>query len=267
MQELGRIIGKYLFPVLLIVLGITLLAISSGQTSLYKFGGAGILLVGVLGFLYVKGLISLKVQIIITAIVAIGAIFFSYMDYEVIKDELALAEKREKVKTHVVQRLKDIRQVQVSYYKEKGKYAASFDSLMYFLDNGKITVIKRLGALPDTVPTDEAARELGLIQKMPEGVSDAEVISMGIIVRDTLLVDAKSLIFNPDDSHGRKTVLYTDSLPYVPFSHHKFTIRTGTVLTGGIEQETILVEDPQPFDEQFRFGSLTEASTSGNWTE
>lgn len=267
MQEIGRVIGKYLFPGLLILLGVTLLIISSGQTMLYVYGGIGILLVGVLSLLYVKGMVSLKAQLIITVVVGLGAVFFSFMDYEVINDELILAEEREKVKIHVVQRLKDIRQVEVAYLKEKGMYTDNFDTLMDFLDNGRITVIKRLGALPDSVTTEEEARELGLIQKMPEGITDAQAISMGIIVRDTLLVSAKSIIFDEDDSHGRKSMLYTDSLPFVPFSDHKFIIKTATVETGGVRQAAILVQDPKPFDKQFKFGSITEASTSGNWTE
>ncbi len=267
MQEIGRIIGRYLFPILLIALGITLLSISSGQTNLYKIGGVGILLVGALGFLYVKGLISLKIQMIITGIVAVGAIYFSVMDYEVIKEELLNEKHRQKVKVHVVQRLKDIRKVEVAHKKEKGYYAASFDSLMHFLDNGKLTVIKKLGAFPDSASTDELAREAGIIQKMPEGMTDAEVAAAGIIVRDTLLVPVKPNIFDADDAKNRKTVLYTDSLPYVPFGNHMYSIQTGTVESGGVTQQTLLIMDPDPFDKQFMIGSLNEASTSGNWKD
>ena len=267
MQEIGRIIGKYLFPILLIGLGLTLLIISRGQTGLYVIGGVGILLVGVLGLLYIKGLISLKIQMIITGIVAIGAIFFSVMDYQVIEEELLNEQQRQKVKVHVVQRLKDIRKVEVAHKKEKGYYAASFDSLMHFLNNGKLTLIKRLGALPDSAATDELAREYGIIQKMPAGMTDAEVVAAGMIVRDTLLVDVKPQIFDADDAGNRKTVLYTDSLPYVPFGNHMFTIQTGTVETGGVNQQTILIQDPDPFDKKFMIGSLTEAGTTGNWKD
>ncbi len=267
MQNLKHVLGKYLLPIFLILAGIGLLAVASGQTNLYIYGGLGILFVGILSLLYVKGLIPMKLQIVLSIVFVLGAAFFAYSDYAVIQEEIDNIKRKELVKTHVVQRLKDIRKVQVAYHKEKGVYTNNWDTLMDFLNNGKVTLIKRLGALPDTVPTDEMARELGLIQKMPEGATDQEVIDMGIIVRDTLLVGVKGTIFNKDDAQDRKTPLKLDSLSYVPFSTHQFTMQTGTVESGGVTQPTILVKDPDPFDKQFQFGSLTEASTTGNWKE
>ncbi|HKK38345.1 MAG TPA: hypothetical protein VJ949_02885, partial [Cryomorphaceae bacterium] len=164
MQRIGRLLGAYLFPVLLILMGLLLLIISSGQTNLFKLAGLGILIVGILGALYVKGIINRKIQMIVTIVVAIGAAYFAYMDYDVIQDELAYYRQKEKVKTAVVQRLKDIRKAQIAYNKEHGKYANSFDSLIYFLKNGEISLIKRLGSLPDSLPTEEMAMEAGIIQ-------------------------------------------------------------------------------------------------------
>lgn len=98
-------------------------------------------------------------------------------------------------------------------------------------------------------------------------MSDADVIAAGIIVRDTLKVDVLPAIFDADDAKTRKTVLKSDSLPYVPFASHMFTIQTAQIESGGVTQGAILVQDPKPFDKQFQFGSLTEASTAGNWKE
>jgi hypothetical protein len=267
MQNIGRLLGAYLFPVLLILMGLLLLIISAGQTMLFKLAGAGILIVGILGALYVKGIISRKIQIIVTIIVAVGAVYFAYMDYDVIQDELAYHKKREKVKTAVVQRLKDIRKAQVAYNKEYGKYANSFDSLMYFLKYDQISIIKRFGSLPDSLPTEEMAMEAGIIQPMPEGMSDEEVIAQGLIVRDTIEVDVLGYVFNDEDREKRKTKFYVDSLPYVPYSDHKFQMEADVVEISGAPTPVFQVKDPDPFDKQYMIGSLTEASTSGNWTE
>lgn len=269
MQNIGRILGKYLFPTILIIIGIILLVISSGQTIWFSLGGFGILAVGILSILYTVGLISGVVSVILTLVVAIGAIVFGYMNYNVIDSKLQYEKERQKVSDAVIQRLKDIREAQVAYEKENGKYAADFDSLLYFLDHGKITLIKRLGSLPDTVATDEQAMEMGLISPMPEGMTDAEVIRQGLIVRDTIEVDVKGYIYDEDYMKKHKTKLYVDSLPYVPYSDHKFEMNADYINAGGVRRPVFLVKDPEPFDprDAYEVGSMTKASTSGNWTE
>lgn len=267
MQELGRIINKYLFPILLVVIGLFLLITASGQNMWYKIGGVGILLVGVLGFLFIKGLINRTTQIIIGVIIAAGAIFMGFKDYDVIKNRLEYDKKKEKIEDHVIQRLKDIREAEIAYEKEHDKYTADFDTLIDFLKNGHMSLIKRLGSLPDTVPTEEMAREMGLIQQMPDTLTDAEVVAAGMIVRDTVKVNPLEYIFDEENRKERISKLYVDSLPYVPFADHKFTIQTDMIQSGGVEQPVILIKDPDPFAKQFIVGSLEKATTAGNWNQ
>ncbi len=267
MQEIGRIVGKYFVPILLILIGLGLLLLSRDQTSLFKLGGAAILVVGILSLLYIKGIISKNLQIIFVIVVILGSAVFAYLDYYVIDSRLDYEKKKSRIETHVIQRLKDIRKAQLAYLKENGKFASSFDSLSYFLKNGELTLIKRLGSLPDTVPTDEMARELGIISPMPEGMTDEQAMMSGLIIRDTIQVQALTYIFNEDDARTRKTPFYVDSLPNVPFASHRFEMNSGTIESGGVRQPVFEVFDPKPFDTPLKVGSLTEANTSGNWKE
>lgn len=269
MQELGRIIGKYLFPLLLTAagLGIVISGSVNEQTQLFIMGGVGIFLVGVISYLQVKGIINRTLQIVLSIVFFAGAIAYSVLDYQSIAEQMAYERKREKIKKHIVQRLKDIRKAQTAYLKEHDKYADSFDSLLYFMKNGKLSLVKKLGSLPDTVPTEEMALELGLIQTMPDGMTDEEVLNAGLIVRDTIEVDVLGYIFNEDDRESRKVPFYLDSLPHVPFADHKFEMDADFIESGGVRQPVFRVLDPDPFDEQFIVGSLSEASTSGNWKE
>ncbi|MEM9053245.1 MAG: hypothetical protein AAGC47_14425 [Bacteroidota bacterium] len=267
MQNIGQILGAYLFPVLLIVMGILLLAVSGGQTGLFQAAGLGILIVGTLSALYVKGVISRQIQMVVTLLVAIGAIAFAYYDWKVIDEQLTYYEQEKKVKTAVVQRLKDIRKAQQAYNKEYGKYAASFDSLIFFLKNGELSLVKRLGSLPDSLPTEEMAMEAGIIQSMPAGMTDEQVLDAGLIVRDTIQVGVLGYVFNADDQAKRKTTFYVDSLPYVPYASHKFIMDSDVIDVGGAPTAVFEVKDPKPFSKQYKVGSLVESSTSGNWTE
>lgn len=267
MQELGRVINKYLFPILLIVIGIFLLLMASGQNQWYKLGAAGILLVGILGFLFTKGIINRQVQVIIGIVIAIAAIFMAFKDYDVIDTRLKNDKRTQKVNSHVIQRLKDIRKAELAYQKEKGVYTPSFDTLIDFLKNGELSLIKRLGSLPDSVPTEEMARERGLIHQMPDSMTDEQVIASGLIVRDTIKVNPLNYIYGDEAADSRATKFYVDSLPYVPFSSHKFVIQTGEIQSGGVKQPTILIKDPDPVGEQFTVGALDKATTAGNWKE
>src|SRR5690554_6306432 len=267
MQEIRRIVGRYLFPVLLVLIGLYLLVTSAGQTTWYKLGSAGIFIVGILGFLFVKGIINRPVQVIVAIVIGVGALFFAFKNYDVIKDRLEYDRLKERVNAEVIQRLKDIRKAELAYQKEYGQYTPSFDTLIDFLKNGEVRLIKRLGALPDTVPTEEMAREMGLIHHMPDTLTEEEVIELGLIVRDTLYVPVAPYVFDEDDAKNRKFPLYIDSLPYVPYGKHKFELQTATIESGGVTQSVFQVLDPKPFEQQFIVGSLERANTSGNWRE
>ncbi len=265
MQEIGHVVNKYFFPALLSITGLLLLLVSSGQNSFFKIGGVAILIVGALSLMYVKGLITRNTSLIIGVAVGLASVYFAYMDYAVVKEKLEYAKKEDRISNHVIQRLKDIRKAQLAYLKENGKYAKSFDSLTYFLVDGKLSLVKSLGALPDSVPTDEMARELGLIAERPEGWSDEQVLKAGLIVRDTVLVPVLEFVFNESDQKSRKTPLYIDSLRYVPFASHQFEMKADIVEISGIQQAVFKAWDPKPFSKQYEVGSLTENSTSGNW--
>ncbi len=267
MQDIGNVISKYLFPSLLVIIGLLLLVTSTGQNSLFKIGGVAIMLVGGLSGLYVKGVVNKNRSLIIGVLVSLGSVYFAYMDYLVIDQKLEYAKKEKRISMHVIQRLKDIRKAQIAYLKENGKYASSFDSLSYFLKQGKLSLVKKLGALPDSVPTDEMARELGLISVRPNGWSDDQVIDAGLIVRDTVQVEVLSYIFNDSDLKTRKTPFFVDSLWKVPFTNHRFEMKSDIVEISGIKQPVFKAWDPAPFSKQYQVGSLTENSTAGNWNE
>ena len=61
-----------------------------------------------------------------------------------------------------VQKLKDLRQVQMKYKQTKGAFANSFEELTYFLENDSMAIVKAIGETPDSL-TDTEAIELGII--------------------------------------------------------------------------------------------------------
>lgn len=99
---------------------------------------------------------------------------------------------REKV---AIERLKDIRTLQVSYKSVHSKYAPTIDSLIDFYNNGKITIIRKIGSEDDS---------LAVAQKM--------------VRRETIELPVRDTLFN--DRPG----FVVDSLKYIPFSGGDTTI-------------------------------------------
>lgn len=95
-------------------------------------------------------------------------------------------KNREKV---AIERLKDIRTLQVAYKTQFGKFTASADTLTDFYNNGQVTVVRQIGSFDDS---------LAVAQKR--------------VRRDSIKINAKDTIFTD------KANFNIDSIFYIPFS-------------------------------------------------
>src|SRR5574344_989354 len=69
-----------------------------------------------------------------------------------------LKEQREKVG---IQRLKDIRTLQVAYKSRYGKFCPSIDSLINFYRKGQITIVRQIGSFDDSLAVRSEERRVG----------------------------------------------------------------------------------------------------------
>ena len=182
-------------------------------------------------------------------------------------------------KAEVIQKLTDIRTLQTFYKNEKGSYAGSFDQLKDFWENGKMRVVIKEGNVPDSM-------------------TEAQALKLKIIKRDTMILDAK------DEMVKTLPNLDINTFDIVPYSgNERFLIAADTLQSGNVPVQVYEVKalrsqymknldnDPrvrQAFlgkllygnlQKQFLgpdynykdyvidlvLGSLTEASTNGNW--
>ena len=163
-----------------------------------------------------------------------------------------------------VQKLKDLRQVQISYKKVNNIYSNNFESLIEFLENDSMAIIKAIGETPDTL-TDEQALQLGIIS------------------RDTTYVLAKETVFDEAylASRNEKFPLDLSALINVPHSNRNYSLDAGMVEKGKVvvqvfeistTYETVftgLDAKNKSFDlgSLLKVGSMDEASLNGNWGE
>ncbi len=165
-------------------------------------------------------------------------------------------EKRHREKV-VVQYLKDIRSAELLYKQLNQRYTGSFDTLIHFMDSAEIPVVKMVPDPTDTTFTRTINDTLGYVK-----------------VADSLFGKRKGF-----DYH---------KIYLIPFSNNKkFELRAGVIEKGGVKVNVFEAKAPYEaflygMDEQavrnliqskkdidrypgLKVGSMTEASTDGNW--
>lgn len=193
---------------------------------------------------------------IIQIVMALVIVLLGYFIYESIMEPVKFNREVAKREAQIVQRLKDIRQVQVAHRSRYGSFVSDVDSLIKFYRTDSLPVIMALGTVPDSL-------------------TEAEAVEKGIVQRDTSWVQAK-------DSLLRKARYPIDSLGYVPFTEGvEFAMDAGEIERGltklpvfeAYALPTDYMKDldrwrvyyTRDIEEGLRVGSMFEASTDGNW--
>ena len=125
-----------------------------------------------------------------------------------------------------VQRLKDIRELQVAYKNVNGKYTADVDSLIMFYNTGKMKVVMQIGSQDDSVAVANTKalkarkpkiKPEEMLKLYNEGKSLVFKIENEVAVRDTLFNDRENFI--------------VDSLAFIPFSGGDKVLMESTIKT------------------------------------
>lgn len=203
-------------------------------------------------------------QIVLT----IAIIVLGYLCVESIQKPVRFQNSLANRKQGVIERLEHIRAAQNAYKSVHGKFTASFDTLIRFVKQDSLPLIRMEGRLTDSM--------------LEAGMTEIKALKLGIISRDTIRVSVRDSLFSPDYP--------INSLELVPFTKGaKFVMGTGiiatasgvdvpvfeakvhnnTYLDGLEEQEIINLSDKTLKMERYpglKVGSLEEANNSaGNW--
>jgi len=196
-------------------------------------------------------------KLVTQIVLAIVIVVLGYLVYDSVNSRIVFEKTFAKRKAVVVDRLKDIRAAQIAYKNEFGKYTNDFDVLLDYINNGKVTIIKKIG--------DE---------------EDSLAVAQGLVSRDTILIAVRDTVFNASYIANRVSKFYLDSIPFVPYSNGvKFEMDTATVEKSRVKVPVFEVRsyykdilrglDAQKhsvkLDQGLVVGSLTETSTNGNW--
>ena len=116
-----------------------------------------------------------------------------------------------------IQRLKDIRTLQIAFKGENGRFSPTMDSLKMFYESGKMAIVMQIGSMDDSlaVANTEAIKKANKKLKAEEVlVKLQEAYKQGtpVVYSVTTQIPVKDTLFNnrPD--------FCIDSLAYIPFS-------------------------------------------------
>ena len=195
-------------------------------------------------------------------------IILAYFVYNSINSQVEFNKDAKMRISKNVQKLKDLRQVQVKYKQTKGEFADNFNSLIYFLENDSIAIVKASGETPDSLVNNEQ-------------MSDELALELGLITRDTTYVLAKETVFDAAyiDSRKNRFPLDINLLTTVPYSDAKYNIDAGQVEKGNVIVQVFEISTDYgtvftgldaknksyELDALLKVGSMTEASLNGNW--
>ncbi len=145
------------------------------------------------------------------------AIFAGYKLYDNIMNPIRFNKEKHVRYKATIEELKQIRTAQKAYKNEFEKYTSDLDSLKYFVETGKMTVVRRIGEVPDSIYLQQENN----LQK-----AEKVALEMGLIIRDTSRVNIKDTLFQDYDlaKFGR-----------VPFTDLEFEMDTASVTAGGGE--------------------------------
>ncbi len=244
--------SSYIFPTILIIFGGGLLVLGAmqGQNMWVMLGAALALIAGLVSLMLVLGVISRTVGLAIGIVFALGAIFLAYRNYRSIVEVIEFTEAKRERDRLVIQGLKDIRTAQQGFRDAHGTYTNDINTLREFVQNGTIPMVRAIGQVPDTL-------------------TEAEAVEMGIVVRDTIPAPAlDSLFMKPKAQEGRTYSFTPDKFGLHPVSGKPYILRANVIQSSGRNVPVFVAKDPTPMvaGDTLMVGSLEKATTAGNWS-
>ena len=193
----------------------------------------------------------------ISIALSLSILVLSYFVYDSINSKILFEKETARRNKEVQERLIDIRTAQLAYKNINGAYSNNFDSLISFVKNGKMPIIRQIGDAEDSI-----------------------AVAKGLVIRDTTYINIRDTLFSNSSMKNRLKKFELDSIPYVPYSgNEKFTLNSSEIeknkvkvkvfeafasykqIYKGLETEKHNIK----LDDGLRVGSMTEPSTSGNW--
>ena len=183
-------------------------------------------------------------KITLRILLSIAIVILGYLCVMSIVTPIEFEEKQLEREKLIIKNLMDIRKAEIAYKDQKGFYTANADTLIDFIQNGKVAIVRKAGTL-----TDEQLKA-GLTEKKAVAIvnkgNEKEIIANGLenFRRDTSYISVYESLFAED-----YTIDKLEQIVIIPFSNgQKFEFDT-SMFTNEASGITIpLFEARAPYD-------------------
>lgn len=206
-------------------------------------------------------------------VVLISAIFFlGYALLKSISKPIFFNKKYEARYNVVKEKMMKIRDAEVAYQETYGKYTNNFDTLVDFIKNDSLILIKAEGSVPDSIYTKANSKLAAELRALELGLISRDTIKVSVI--DSLFhntYDIDTLKYIPFSDKGKVFQLNADiikTLSKVEMPVFELIAHNNSYLNGLDEQLIINKNDAARDNDKFPgliVGSLLEVSINGNW--
>jgi hypothetical protein len=196
-------------------------------------------------------------SIILKVVLAIVIVFLGYMVVSSIMEPVKFENEKTRRDAVTIAHLKDIREVQIAYKGIYNEYAGSFDTLINFIETGELPVVNIIADPNDTTFT--------------RTINDTtHYVTVGeLLFSDRPNFKASNIQFIPFSDNAKFTMA-ADVIDINKVRVPVFEVSAEYILIlFGMEEQLIhnLIKRQTEFEKfpGLKVGSLTEASTDGNW--
>ncbi|MBR4437563.1 MAG: hypothetical protein IKY05_01570 [Bacteroidales bacterium] len=155
-------------------------------------------------------------KLLTVVILPIIILLLAWLIYSGIRKPIAFNKEKDFRSEFAIQKLKDIRTLQVAYKNKFGKFATAVDSLIDFYKNGKMTIVKQMGSANDSVMMAHTEA----VKKANKGITDKGLYELYLKGDHNLVFSLPSDILVKDTLLKRED-FNIDSLGVIPFSGGK----------------------------------------------
>ena len=155
-----------------------------------------------------------SLQVILEVVLAVICVILAVAIVRSINKPVAFNKQKAYRESIGVQRLKDIRTLQVAYKAVNGRFTSTVDSLINFYNTGNMTVVLQIGSLDDSL----AVAHTQAVKNKNRRITPAQLFELYKAGDNNLLFSIESKVPVRDTIFTDRPELVLDSLKYIPFS-------------------------------------------------
>ena len=168
-----------------------------------------------------------------------------YLNVESIKEPVVFKKHREYRESVAIQRLKDIRDLQVAFKNVNAHYASTIDSLKWFYNEGKMKITLQVGSKDDSLAMANTKKYTQKYRGLKKEKLNQKLYELYLAGEQNLVFEVASEIPVKDTLFTHRTDFCVDSLAFIPFSGDSVIMESTIKKVSGVNVP--LFEASMPF--------------------